>query len=436
MYTDLQTADAAAHVEDRIDELIIQLLFKGRTMAYVSRLLGYAGGNGPRDLANWSKGRSRTITPAKAVNVLRQALAELEHREGNHDSHGGSQRQDTGAHAQSSMTSDGTPRPVRYRRILSELLAMGVPFGRIHEQLLVGRPVPSDRKRTAEAIEAFVQGAIDKAGTGSRELQEGLFRLCLRAAVEFLAARGWATSSELFATLPAHGKPATLSAWYHVATKAGAYEYAREHTKKAAEALARMVQSVLDSPRDARDVRLWLMSGAGSNVYQLLDCLKPQGPGSDRSCPAEVTLVDWKRDANDFHAWAIPCAKVRRGNVHTIIKTCDPSELPHVVFFNYTTTTTWGQAQRAFESGSWPGCEYGTLQCMRDTAASCRVLLDHDSSTCILLSFATALDEAKADASLVMPPLMEAAQLEAVPVASEEGRRGFAVFRIVNAPRA
>jgi hypothetical protein len=106
------------------------------------------------------------------------------------------------------------------------------------------------------------------------------------------------------------------------------------------------------------------------------------------------------------------------------------------VFFNYTTTTTWGQAQRAFEPGSWPGCEYGTLQCMRDTAASCRVLLDHDSSTCILLSFATALDEAKADASLVMPPLMEAAQLEAVPVASEEGRRGFAVFRIVNAPRA
>ena len=70
MYNDLQTADAAAHVEDRVDELIIQLLFKGRTMAYVSRLLGYAGGHGARDLANWSKGRSRTITPAKAVNVL------------------------------------------------------------------------------------------------------------------------------------------------------------------------------------------------------------------------------------------------------------------------------------------------------------------------------------------------------------------------------
>jgi hypothetical protein len=197
--------------------LVTDLRSRSVTPDYISYLLGYSGGNGPRDLDNFAKGRSFTMTIPEGIDVLRRYLRQVEISQ-----EAASQRKRT-AEAQDALTPKASvdQRPIDYFGTISDLLAAAVPFSRIYAQLLPGKAMPDTRNAAAAVLEAFVREATGEEGAGSvLPLREGLFWLCLAAAVDcFAQGRPASAMCEALERLPAEGKPATLSSWLHAATK-------------------------------------------------------------------------------------------------------------------------------------------------------------------------------------------------------------------------
>jgi hypothetical protein len=58
--------------------LVTDLRLKSVTQDHISSLLGYSGDDGPRDLDNFAKGRSFTMTIPEGIDVLRRYLRQVE----------------------------------------------------------------------------------------------------------------------------------------------------------------------------------------------------------------------------------------------------------------------------------------------------------------------------------------------------------------------
>jgi hypothetical protein len=314
--------------------LVADLQMKSVTQGHISQLLGYSGSDGPRDLDNFAKGRSFTMTIPEGIDVLRRYLRQVEiSQEAALQRMHNEEAQDA-LPPKASVDPESEPPPIDYFRTVSKLLAQAVPFSRIYAQLLPEKAMPDTRKAAAAELEAFIREATDEEIAGSLPLREGLFRLCLAAAVDcFAQGRPASVMCEALERLPADGKPATLSSWLHAATKAEAYTgrtqveavvAARTLADGVLRASAALAATTGGGAHASGKVRVWMLDGAGDAVFGLLRTLKESSWSDDEiDTRLEVTLVERKRKMNGFHEHAIPCVTARRGDIHAAVEGCD-----------------------------------------------------------------------------------------------------------------
>jgi hypothetical protein len=362
----------------RFVELVFQLQQQGMADSCISQLLGYSGGNGERELGMVMNGRSRNITASQACAVLENAM---KHR-------GWSTAPDK-------SELDWTVVHNIERDILNGRIICG---SAIHVNDSVSWATPGDLKNAVAAI-----GQQRSKQSEFHDGEGGFYATVKHVAGSFAPTDVVPAHApfQISETGPAVA-PRRLSEWCAGTTKAGVFppddgSTLRQDQHFRAELLANEVHrkftTLADEGRPV--VKVWMMDGAGHIVYRLLRSLLEQQHWSEAELDArlELTLVDWNRAMNDYHAWAIPCATVLRGNVHWIVANSKPPELPHVMYFNYSTTTTSGTVMAKYEAGAWPGGTYSTDECMKDTMSSCNTILENFGSAALIVGFSLAPGE-------------------------------------------
>jgi hypothetical protein len=224
----------------------------------------------------------------------------------------------------------------------------------------------------------------------------------------------------------------TLSGWLKFVDAAEVYSGAQSsvNAKRDLETRGGVLANAIAARHTATEgrVRVWLMDGAGLVLFVLLKQLKENHKWSDGEIDTrlELTLVDCMSALSEYHAWAIPCANILRGNVHDAISTFPTEQLPHVVYFNYSNTSTSGTTQDMYVPGAYPGSRYGIRHCMRETMSSCRKIHTTSSGAATLVSFSTVRSGVGNVAKMLAAA--EAANLKAVPLLSN--RCDYAMYTI------
>jgi hypothetical protein len=373
---DSDTADTGKNSDRaRFVELVFQLQQQGMTDGFISELLGYSRRSGQRELGMVMNGRSRNITVSQACAVLENAM---KHRGWSTAPH--------------KSELDWTVVDEIERDILDGRVIC-VSATRDDDSVLWASPC--DLKNAVAAI------GQQRSKQSEFHDGEGGFYATVRHVVGSFASTDVVPAHAPF-RIPETGPavaPRRLSEWCAGTTKAGVFppddgSTLRQDQHFRAELLAREVHRIFTTLADEGRpvVKVWMMDGAGHIVNGLLRSLLEQPHWSEAELDErlELTLVDWNRAMNDYHAWAIPCAKVLRGNVHSIIANCEPPELPHVMYFNYSTTTTSGTVMADYEADAWQGGTYSTDDCMKDTISSCNTILENFGSAALIVGFSLA----------------------------------------------
>ena len=329
----------------RLRQLYRELRAEGVSPKHISQRLGYSGSNGMRDMGIFAEGRSSKMTLRQGCDALETLLQQWQaarfrvvESEPEEDSESSLVRDSDTDDLRSSSASTGTSASADDGASSSE-----------------------SRERAADAPVAFGRALAIAVASFKRKdaVPEGFCKMPLPSP-------------------PPEGAKMSLSQWRRLAADAGAYrcEWTTKGNLSKLSAdrivrgclLGRAVRAAWSEQGSttAPVVRVWMMDGAGFVVFEMLKHLSEKWSDAELDARLELTLVDRVTAMNDYHAWAIPCATVLRGSVHAIVANprivdaTDPPDLPHIVYFNYSTTA----ARRA-------GVAREGYEVYRTTGASC-----------------------------------------------------------------
>jgi hypothetical protein len=354
----------------RLRQLYRELTAVGVSPKHISQCLGYSGSNGMRDMRIFAEGGSLRMTLRQGCDALETELQRL--------------------------------RVARFRVVESDAEELSdlsdSDTGDLQASASADDAASSheSRERAADAPVTFGRALAIAVASFKRKdaVPEGFCKTPLPSP-------------------PPEGAKMSLSQWRRLAADAGAY--GREWTTKGnlsllsadrivrGDLLARAVTAAWSKQGSttAPAVRVWMMDGAGFVVFEMLKHLSEKWSDAELDARLVLTLVDRVTAMNDYHAWAIPCATVLRGSVHAIVANprivdaTDPPELPHIVYFNYSTTAARraGVAREGYEvyrttgASCDPGATYSTHDCLTETVNTCIRLKPPSEATRLVVSF-------------------------------------------------